>query len=153
MRRGARAAATPTAMVAGAVAGRRRRRRRARKPAAAIDGLTRVAHALPDTVARAVPRKRRSRMFGRRRHGWISVARHAGTAVSAIGFAAELLDQVNTLAASRSGEAPGSPSAQGSRSGAASGDGPRSSPPSGRNDRSRPVRAGTGAAKSNQNGR
>ena len=95
--------AVPTALVAATTGGRRRRRRKKSNPAQPIADRLR---SLPGAIERAVPGGRRSPLpFGgrrRRRSDLMRMARHAGAAVSAVSFAADLISQVNAISAAAS---------------------------------------------------
>ena len=116
--------AVPTALVAATAGGRRRRRKKTN----AVQPIADRLRSLPGAIERAVPGGRRSALpFGgrrRRRSDLMRIARHAGTAVSAVSFAADLITQVNAISAAASqNSAPdrrsgrdGRPSAAGDRS-------------------------------------
>lgn len=108
-------AGMPTALVA-STARLRTRRRRGRRRRTDLKSLTAISEplrAVPEAVERVLPRRRRSAIgrLRRRRRGTdlMRMARHAGTAVSAVGFAADLLNQINAIseAAERSRPEPG----------------------------------------------
>ncbi|HET9077954.1 MAG TPA: hypothetical protein VFN68_13550 [Acidimicrobiales bacterium] len=93
-----KAAGAPTALVAAAAAkGRGGRRGRGRS----VSDLPAAVIGVPGSLARHLPGGHRSGLarITKRRRGpsVLKVARHAGTALSAIGFASDLLAQINAL--------------------------------------------------------